>query len=85
MSQKDDLLDRIKSRPKDFTVKELDSLMAKCGCTKQSGGRGSALKYVHSATNRVLIFDGPHPENELYSYQIKKVLKFLIEVGEISQ
>ena len=28
-------------------------------------------------------FDGPHPGNELYRYQIKMIIKFLGEVGEI--
>lgn len=29
-----------------------------------------------------LIFNGPHPGNELYRYQIKKVLVFHHEIGE---
>lgn len=75
------MLERIKSKPTDYTVRELDRLMSKCGCEKESGGRGSALRYVHQETGWVLTFDGPHPGSELYPYQIKKTLQFLTALG----
>lgn len=81
MASLDDLLDRIRRKPRDYTVRELDTLMKKCGCTKGHGGRGSSLQYYHSKTGRMLTFDGPHPEKELYTYHIKKVLNFLTEIG----
>ena len=56
--------------------------MNKCGCEKFPAGRGSGLKYDHKVSQRVLAFDGPHPGNELYSYQVKKVQEFLINIGE---
>lgn len=68
--------------PTNFTVRELDALMKKCGCEKFQGGRGSGIGYFHAATTRIVQFDGPHPGKELYRYQIKKVLQFLKEVGE---
>lgn len=81
MAGLDDMLDRIRRKPKDYTVRELDTLMKKCGCIKGHGGRGSSLQYYHRETGRMLTFDGPHPEKELYTYQIKKVLIFLAEIG----
>jgi hypothetical protein len=85
VSKKDTLLQKIQKKPapKNFTINELDTLMGKCGCKKFSGGRGSSIGYIHEATQRIVIFDGPHPGNELYQYQIKKVLEFLKEIGEI--
>ena len=87
MRKKDKLIEKITAHPSpaNFKVHELDSLMNECGCDKipQGGGRGSALKYIHLKTKRVLTFDGPHPQNNLYYYQIKKVVGFLKEVGEI--
>ena len=81
---KDKLLAKLNKKPfpRDFTVQELDLLMAKCGCIKRSGGRGSSIAYYHQSTGHVLIFDRPHPGNSLYVYQIKKVLTFLMEIGE---
>lgn len=84
MSKKEQLLNKLFSFPipKNFTTKELDSLMKKCNCNCYSGGRGSSLKYFHIPTKRILTFDGPHPGNKLYIYHIKKVKNFLLEVGE---
>lgn len=86
MSKKEDLIEKLcrKPSPKNFTVQELDQLMSKCGCDKRSGGRGSGLAYYSRTTTRVLTFDGPHPGNELYHYQLRKVINFLTEIGELS-
>ena len=83
--QKKDLLSKLcaKPMPKNFTVRELDQLMSKYGCEKFSGKRGSGIGYVHLSTKRILQFDGPHPGNELYAYQVKKVIAFLEETGEM--
>ena len=85
MPKKEDLIDKLcrKPLPKNFTTKELDSLMVKCDCKKRQGGRGSSIAYFHRPTGRILTFDGPHPGNELYNYQVKMVIKFLKELGEI--
>lgn len=84
MPKKADLMEKIwrKSIPKNFTVNELDALMRMCDCEKCGGGRGSAIAYLHIPTGRKLIFDGPHPGNELYNYQVKKVRAFLEDIGE---
>lgn len=81
MAKLEVLLARIKSRPTDYTVRELNTLMAKCGCKVGHGGRGSSLQYYHMETGRMLTFDGPHPGNTLYRYQVKDVLNFLSEIG----
>lgn len=74
MPKKSDLLNKLcrKPIPKNFSKRELDILMGKCGCDKFSGGRGSGIGFVHKKTMRILQFDEPHPGNELYTYQIKK-------------
>lgn len=85
MPKKEDLIEKLcrKPMPKNFTKRDLDMLMKKCNCEKFPGGRGSGIGYVHSKTQRVLQFDEPHPGNELYSYQIKKTIKFLKDIWEI--
>ena len=85
MSKKDNLLKKLirKPIPTSFTTRELDTLMKNCGCKKFEGGRGSGIGYLHETTKRIIQFDGPHPGNELYRYQIKMVIQFLKEVGEI--
>ncbi len=85
MPKKEELIDELcrKPTPKNYTTQKLDLLMKRCSCEKRPGGRGSAISYIHGPTGRILIFDGPHPGNELYNYQIKKVIGFLKELGEI--
>lgn len=85
MPKKENLLRKLLAKPipTNFTIRELDGLMSQCGCEKFNGGRGSGIGYVHIATKRIVQFDGPHPGNELYRYQIKMIISFLREVGEI--
>ena len=85
MPKKEVLLKKLmkKPLPKNFTTRELDTLMKQCGCEKYSGGRGSSIAYYHRDSKRILTFDGPHPGNELYTYQIKMVLAFLKEIKEL--
>lgn len=85
MPKKSDLLNKLcrKPIPKNFSKRELDILMGKCGCDKFSGGRGFGIGFVHKKTMRILQFDEPHPGNELYTYQIKKTIQFLKDIGEL--
>lgn len=85
MSQKDTLIKRLKSRPKDFTIYELDSLMSKCGCRKSVRGKtsGSAIAYIHEETGRILNIHSPHPKKELKQYVIDDVLEFLSLISVI--
>ena len=85
MPKKSELIKKLLGRPMptNYTVRELDALMSKCGCIKFNGGRGSGIGYCHEKTKRILQFDGPHPGHELYRYQIKMIIEFLREVGEI--
>ena len=84
MPKKKDLIEKLfrKPYPKNFTTRELDILMNKCNCSKFQGGRGSGIGYVHNLTQRSIQFDGPHPGNELYKYQIQKVRQFIEEIDE---
>lgn len=84
MQKKEELLEKLyrKQIPKNFSKRELDMLMSKCGCEKYQGGRGSGIIYRHLETNRILQFDEPHPGNDLYLYQIKKIRQFLKDIGE---
>lgn len=85
LSKKEKLLEKLMAKgvPKNFTTKDLDALMGCCNCEKYPGGRGSAISYYHKSTGRILRFDGPHPEKELYAYQVKMVRKFLKEINEL--
>lgn len=86
MAKKKELIEKLfrKPYPRNFTTRELDMLMNKCNCIKFQGGRGSGIGYVHQPSQRILQFDGPHPGNELYKYQIEKAKQFLIDINEVN-
>ena len=72
-----------KPLPRNFTVKDMDALMGKCNCEKYQGGRGSGIGYRHLLTGRAVQFDSPHSGKELYLYQVKALIAFLRDAGEI--
>lgn len=85
MGKKDILLERFLSMPKDFEQREMDTLMSQCNCVKGSRGRtsGSAIEYVHQATQRVFTYHRPHPGNIIKPYILKAAKRFLQDIGEI--
>ena len=85
MSTKDKLLQRLLTRPKDFTVNELDTLLQAHNCIKLNSGKtsGSKIQYTHVPTGRDLCIHSPHPGKELKPYVISLVIKFLEETGEL--
>ena len=87
MPTKDKLLKNLfqKKLPRSFTKQDLNSLMIQCGCVKGQGGRGAGIRFYHEATGRILAFDEPHSENELYPYQVKLTRQFLKEIGEYKE
>ena len=87
MPTKEKLLRKLiqKRLPRNFTKQDLSALMAQCACRKGQGGRGSGIRFFHERSGRILAFDEPHPENELYPYQIKLVRQFLREIGEYTE
>lgn len=85
MSQRDALIERLLSKPKDFTLQELDRLMGQCHCEKDSRGRtsGSAINYCHVPTKRVFSCHRPHPGSIIKPYLVKEIIQFLREIDEI--
>ena len=85
MGKKDAMTARLLSMPKDFEQREMDTLMGQCGCDKNNRGKtsGSAIQYVHRATQRVFTYHRPHPGNILKPYVLKAAIQFLRSVGEI--
>jgi len=69
------LLDRLCSRPKDFTWNELARLLAHFGYTEKSGS-GSRRKFVTDEGTMISLHK-PHPGSILKAYQIDAVLAHL--------
>lgn len=82
MSKQLKLIERIKSRPKDFTWQETCGLLSSLGY-KQAKNDGSRRKFFNAETKAVLMVHEPHPRNYLLDYQVRDVLQHLKDKGLI--
>ena len=74
MSKKDKLIIRLKSKPKDFTFDEMESLLFSLGFAKVKAGKtgGSRVGYFYNGI--VIRIHKPHPGNWLKPYQIIDII-----------
>lgn len=82
MGQKEKLVERLKSRPKDFTFEEAETLLRYFGYYRSDKGRtsGSRVMFVNDEHPPILLHK-PHPRKELLSYQIKQLIEILEQEG----
>ena len=80
MGQKEKLIARLKSKPKDFTFEEAETLLSYLSYTRSDKGKtsGSRVKFSHPEHTPILLHR-PHPQKELLQYQVKQLLEKLIE------
>lgn len=76
MSQFEKALARLLSQPKDFTWRELQTIMSHLGFIEKKGS-GSRRKFVHLRTTEPLRLHEPHPFGILKRYAIREVLDYL--------
>ena len=82
MVQKDKLIQRLKSKPKDFTFDDAETLLNYLDFIRSNKGKtsGSRVMFVSNEHGSILLHK-PHPQKELKSYQIKQLLEFLEQEG----
>ncbi|MBX3144143.1 MAG: type II toxin-antitoxin system HicA family toxin [Trueperaceae bacterium] len=84
MSRKEKLIARLRARPKDFTWRELETLLNCLGYTQvKSGSTGGSRRRFAHATAPPIILHQPHPSNELKAYQVDAVIESLSQEGLI--
>lgn len=78
MGQKDKLIQRLKSKPKDFTFDEAETLLKYLKYTRSDKGKtsGSRVIFTNDEHGSILLHK-PHPQKELKVYQIKQLLEIL--------
>ena len=69
MGTKDKLLQRFRSKPKDFTFGELKRLLQSTGYQEQQGS-GSRVVFVNESLTHQIKLHKPHPGNILKRYQL---------------
>jgi hypothetical protein len=80
MSKFEKALIRLKSRPKDFTWKELQQIMTHFGYEELKGG-GSRRKFFNSETQALISLHEPHPKPVLKAYALDLVIDHLKEMS----
>jgi len=81
MSQKDKLIVRLKSKPKDFSFDEAKSLLESCGYVMSASGKTSGSRVCFVRGRKIFRMHKPHPRKELLSYQIKELIDELKQEG----
>lgn len=84
MGQKEKLIKKLKSRPKDFTFDEAETLLKFFAYSRSDKGRtsGSRVMFVSDEYAPILLHK-PHPRKELLDYQIKQLIEILEQEGLI--
>lgn len=84
MSKKEKLLQRLKSKPKDFTYDELKALLNYLGYFEYNKGKtsGSRVKFFNINGAKIDLHK-PHPGNIIKPYKINEIINILNERGLI--
>ena len=82
MGKKDKLIERLKSKTKDFTFAETESLLECLGYVRSDKGRTSGSRIAFkNPQHKTIMLHKPHPRKELLEYQVKELIRTLDEEG----
>ncbi len=84
MGQKEKLIQKLKSRPADFTFEEAESLLRYFNYSRSNKGRTSGSRVMFTSKQYVpVLLHKPHPRKELLAYQVKQLVEVLEQEGLI--
>ena len=83
MGQKEKLIAKLKSNPKDFTFDESESLLGYMTYRRSNKGRtsGSRVMFTSDKYKTKILLHKPHPRKELLEYQVKQLIDLLEQEG----
>lgn len=84
MGQKEKLINKLRSSPKDFTFDEAETLLGFFSYGRSNKGRTSDSRVMFVSTQHPpILLHKPHPRKELLSYQVKQLVIMLEQEGLI--
>ena len=83
MSRRQKQIDRLKSKPKDYTFDEAVGLLGSLGFQQSSKGKTSGSRVMFEKGGYKILVHKPHPQKELKPYQINELLTELAKEGLI--
>ena len=82
MGQKEKLIQRLKSKPRDFTFEEAERLLGYLSYQRSDKGRTSGSRVAFTSDEHAtILLHKPHPRKELLEYQVKQLLDILEQEG----
>ena len=82
MGQKEKLIQRLRSKPKDFTFEDAETLLKYLKYTRSNKGKTSGSRVMFMSNEHgSIVLHKPHPQKELKTYQIKQLLEILEQEG----
>ena len=80
MGQKEKLINRLKTLPRDFTFEEAETLLKYLEYLRSNKGKtsGSRVMFTRDGYPPILLHE-PHPQKELKLYQVKQLVEMLEE------
>lgn len=82
MGQKEKLIERLRSRPKDFSFEEAETLLGYLSYTRSDKGRTSGSRVMFTSPDHPsILLHKPHPRKELLAYQVRQLIEILEQEG----
>ena len=82
MGQKEKLMERLKSKPKDFTFAEAETLLKYLSYSRSNKGKTSGSRVIFiSEKHPPILMHRPHARKELLEYQVKQLIEILEQEG----
>ena len=83
MGQKEKLIRKLKSNPKDFTFDEAETLPGFFTYHRSNKGKtsGSRVMFISKEYQTKILLHKPHSRKELLEYQIKQLIETLEQEG----
>ncbi len=80
-------IERLLSRPKDYTFTEAKSLLSSLGFDQYNKGKtsGSRVRFYRKSDKRVIDLHKPHPGDIMKTYMVDELIRFLKESGDIDE
>ena len=85
MGQKEKLIAKLKSNPRDFTFGDAETLLGYLTYHRSNKGRtsGSRVMFTSESHRAKILLHKPHPRKELLEYQVKQLTEVLEQEGLI--
>ena len=84
LGQKEKLIKRLKSKPRDFTFDEAETLLGYLDYKRSDKGRASGSRVMFTSDDHApILLHKPHPRKELLEYQVKQLIEILVQEGLI--